>query len=123
MKMRSPQMIGVEFPGAGSATFQRTFSSLLHLTGSPFSADTPRAVAPRQVGQLSALANAAQPRTARTQINCFMAASLRGWVLLVAVGPDRPVVVAVAGDLEEVGVQLRRVEAVPAQRQARPLRR
>src|SRR4051812_42270898 len=43
--------------------------------------------------------------------------------LLVAVGPDRAIVGAVAGDVEEVDVQRRRVEPVPAPRPGRALRR
>src|SRR5262245_17013171 len=59
-KMRSPQMIGVEFPADGKATFQRTFSVTVHLTGKSFSPDTPAPAGPRQLGQFSALAEACQ---------------------------------------------------------------
>src|SRR5687768_15199914 len=68
-------MMGVELPAAGSAAFQRTFSVLLHLTGRPFSSETPRPVGPRQLGQFSALADPPQLITTSTATIALMATS------------------------------------------------
>ena len=47
MKMRSPQMIGVEVPRPASGVFQAMFFSALHSTGTFFSGEMPSAVGPR----------------------------------------------------------------------------
>src|SRR5687767_15818235 len=47
-------MIGVEPLTPGSATFQTTFSSVVHLTGRFFSVLTPLSAGPRHCGQFSA---------------------------------------------------------------------
>ncbi len=52
-KMRSSHTIGVELPGPGKGTFQRTFSVALHRRGKPRSSDTPVPCGPRQAGQLA----------------------------------------------------------------------
>ena len=51
---RSPHTMGEEFPGPGKGTCQRTFSVLLHLSGSIFSVETPEPCGPRHAGQFSA---------------------------------------------------------------------
>ena len=53
---RSARRIGVEFPGSGSAIFQRTFSVALQVSGSAVSLVTPVPSGPRQPGQLAARA-------------------------------------------------------------------
>src|SRR5829696_8733315 len=53
-KMRSRQMIGVEPLRPGIATFQITFSSVVHVTGRFFSLLTPLRLGPRHCGQFSA---------------------------------------------------------------------
>ena len=54
--MRSRQMMGVEPLTPGIATFQTTFSSVVHLTGRFFSLLTPLRSGPRHCGQFSAVA-------------------------------------------------------------------
>src|SRR5690349_18648893 len=51
--------MGEEFPGPGKGTRQRTFSVLLHLSGSIFSDETPEPCGPRQAGQFSAAVGSA----------------------------------------------------------------
>src|SRR6185369_9345209 len=55
-KMRSRQMIGVEPLQLGSAVFQTTLSSVVHLSGRFFSLLVPLRFGPRHCGQLSARA-------------------------------------------------------------------
>src|SRR4051812_50041070 len=78
MKTRSPQMTGVEFPGAGSATFHFTFFVRSHSRGRFFSADTPRAVGPRHAGQSSAVARTGPPRNVRSTRKRLMAGGVPG---------------------------------------------
>ncbi len=52
--MWSPQMIGVAPVRLGIGSFQATFSSGDHFTGSPFSLLTPLRRGPRHCGQFSA---------------------------------------------------------------------
>src|SRR5918999_412633 len=53
-KMWLRQMMGVEPLTPGIATFQTTFSSVVHLTGRFFSLLTPLSAGPRHCGQFSA---------------------------------------------------------------------
>ena len=53
MKTLSPQTIGVEFPGAGSGTLQRTFWFVLQCNGRFVSWQTPLPSGPRQAGQFA----------------------------------------------------------------------
>src|SRR5260370_40520872 len=62
MKIRSPQTPGVELPGSGNSTFQRTFSVALHLSGRFFSGEWPLPSGPRHAGQLPAQTGTAQQR-------------------------------------------------------------
>src|SRR5262245_39660416 len=55
-KTLSLQTAGVELPRSGSGVFQRTFSVRLQLVGRSFSVQVPCPSAPRQPGQLAALA-------------------------------------------------------------------
>jgi len=45
---------GEELPGPGNSARQRTFSFVVHLSGTSFSVDTPVPSGPRQAGQLPA---------------------------------------------------------------------
>src|SRR5688572_16876584 len=65
-KMRSRQTIGVEPLRPGIATFQTTFSSVVHLTGRFFSVLTPLSAGPRHCGQFSALVITNESRTKLT---------------------------------------------------------
>src|SRR6185436_14457101 len=66
------QMIGVDPLQPGIATFQTTFSSVLHLTGRFFSLLTPLSAGPRHCGQFYARATTNEIRnTATTPTNRF----------------------------------------------------
>src|SRR4026209_2670824 len=62
-KMRSRQMIGGDPLQPSIATFQTTFSSVVHLTGRFFSLLTPLRAGPRHCGQFWAWATANVSRT------------------------------------------------------------
>src|SRR5437870_1067255 len=57
-KIRSPQMIGDDWPIPGSCVFQTTFSAD-HFTGRPVSVECPSCLGPRHCGQLGAPGTAA----------------------------------------------------------------
>src|SRR6059036_2169263 len=63
MKICSFQTIGVELPRSGSATRQRTFSSVLQRKGRFVSRQIPLPSAPRHAGQLSASAGELRSET------------------------------------------------------------
>src|SRR5688572_4203679 len=62
-KIRSRQMIGVDPLHSGIASFQATFSSVVHFTGRFFSVLMPLSDGPRHCGQLSARAEMKVNRT------------------------------------------------------------
>src|SRR5687767_47017 len=66
-KIRSRQMIGVDPLHSGIASFQATFSSIVHLSGRFFSVLTPLSKGPRHCGQFSACASVIEERTTSTR--------------------------------------------------------
>src|SRR5262245_934405 len=82
MKIRSPQIAGVEPLHDGSLTFHFTFSLSDHLEGSPVEADVPLSAGPRHCGQLSSAAATPQSKeSARPVVHRFIAAPyLSFWI-------------------------------------------
>ena len=68
--------MGVELPRSGSGTFQATFSLLLQVVGSPFSAHVPSPRGPRHWGQFSAWAT-----TPKLNIVAYSSKQNRGLVM------------------------------------------
>src|SRR5215207_9220755 len=80
-KIRSRQTMGVEPLTPGMATFQRTFSSVVHLTGRFFSLLRPLRLGPRHCGQFSACTTAKESstraRTPRVRFRIFLILQLK----------------------------------------------
>src|SRR5262249_40725687 len=71
MNTRWPQITGDEFPSPGNATFQRTFSWSLQVSGKFFSAVCPFPCGPRQPGQSPASANVVLTNKIATERNAM----------------------------------------------------
>src|SRR5947209_7008861 len=76
--MRSPQMMGEEWPLPGMGHFQATFSVSDQRSGNgPDSAETPSRRGPRHIGQGSALAGARRNKPIRRGSSEYRTAGLR----------------------------------------------